>query len=157
MNETFLSWFLNVVTINFRTSRGGRLLLGGNPKDYEVAEHIATKVEVNPRMFSTLKKAKSIWSMKPRGNFDISVVGPMGIVFAFVKRKIWRGYSKSGIFYCRPYMSTFLVVSFSLVIETCPKRWRIIWERFCFKSSHTVGRKILLSIWGFTLKISILI
>ena len=41
-------------------SRGGGLLLDGNPKGYEVAEHIATKVEVNPRMLSTLKNEKSI-------------------------------------------------------------------------------------------------
>ena len=39
---------------------GGRLLLYGNPKGHEVAEHIATKVEVNPRMLSTLENAKSI-------------------------------------------------------------------------------------------------
>ena len=55
MNATFLSRFLNVVIRNLRMSRGGRLLLDGNPKGYEVAEHIATVVEVNPRMLSTLK------------------------------------------------------------------------------------------------------
>ena len=53
MNDTFLSWFLNVVTRNFRMSRGGRLHLDGNKKGYELAEHISTKVEVNPRMLST--------------------------------------------------------------------------------------------------------
>ena len=54
-------------------SRGGRLLLDGNPKGYEVSEHIATKVEVNPRMLSTLKNAKSISSMNPGGKFrDLS-------------------------------------------------------------------------------------
>ena len=36
-------------------SRSGRLLLDGNPNGYEVAERIATKVVVNPRMLSTLK------------------------------------------------------------------------------------------------------
>ena len=41
-------------------SRGGRLLLDGNPNGYEVAEHIFTKVEVNPRMISTLKNEKFI-------------------------------------------------------------------------------------------------
>ena len=60
MNTTFLSLFLNVATINFRMSRGGRLLLDGNPKGYEVAEHIATKVEVNTRVLLTFKNAKSI-------------------------------------------------------------------------------------------------
>ena len=29
--------------------------MDGNPKENEVAEHIATKVEVNPRMLSILK------------------------------------------------------------------------------------------------------
>ena len=38
----------------------GRLLLDGNPKAYEVAEHIYTKVKVNTRIISTLKKEKSI-------------------------------------------------------------------------------------------------
>ena len=45
MNATFLTWFLNAVKRNFRVSRGGSLLLDGNPKRYEVAEHIATKSE----------------------------------------------------------------------------------------------------------------
>ena len=31
-----------------------------NPKGYEVEERIATKVEVNPWMLSTLKNTKSI-------------------------------------------------------------------------------------------------
>ena len=60
MNALFLSWFLNVVIRNFRMSRGGRLLLDENPKWYEVAEHIITKVEVNTQILSTLKNAKSI-------------------------------------------------------------------------------------------------
>ena len=79
MNETFLSWFLNVVTRNLRMSRGGRLLMDRNPKGYEVTEHIATKFEVNPRMLSTLKNAKSIWSMNPGEIFKKSVVGPLEI------------------------------------------------------------------------------
>ena len=49
-----------MVTNNFRISRGGRLLLDENSNRYEVAEHIVTKFEVNPRMLSTLKNAKSI-------------------------------------------------------------------------------------------------
>ena len=36
-------------------SRGRRFILGGNPKGYEVAEIIATKVELNPRMLSILE------------------------------------------------------------------------------------------------------
>ena len=34
--------------------KGKRLILDGNPKRFEVAQHIATKVEVNRRMLSTL-------------------------------------------------------------------------------------------------------
>ena len=60
MNATFLYWSLNAVTRNFYMSIGGLLILYRNPNGYEVAEHIATKVEVNPRMLSTLKNAKSI-------------------------------------------------------------------------------------------------
>ena len=44
--------------------------MDGNSKGYEVAEHIATKVEVNPRMLSTLKNAKTILSMNPGANFE---------------------------------------------------------------------------------------
>ena len=43
------------------------MLLDGNPKGYEVAEHIATKVEVNTRMLSTFKNAKSILKHETRG------------------------------------------------------------------------------------------
>ena len=41
-------------------SRGGRLILDGKPKGYEVAKHIDKKFEINPWMISTLKNAKSI-------------------------------------------------------------------------------------------------
>ena len=47
VDETFLSLLLNVVARNLRMLRGGRFLLDGNPKGGEVAEHIATKFEVN--------------------------------------------------------------------------------------------------------------
>ena len=154
MNATFLSWFLNVVTRNFRMSRGGRLLLDGNPKGCEVAEHIATKVEVNPWMLSTLKNEKSIWSMNPGENFKTSVVGPLEILFALVKRKIGQGSSNSWRFYGRPFMSPFLAIRFSQVIETWPKRWWISWDRVCFESPHTVSTTIFLSLWGLILTIS---
>ena len=36
MHATLLSLFLNVVTMNFRMSRGVGLLLDGNPKGYKV-------------------------------------------------------------------------------------------------------------------------
>ena len=60
MNANFLSLFLNIVTIKFSASRGGRLLMDGNPKGCEVAEHIATKFELNPWMISTFKNEKFI-------------------------------------------------------------------------------------------------
>ena len=88
MNATVLSWFINVLTRIFRMSRGGCLLLDENPKGYEVAEHIATKVEVNLRILSTLKNAKFIWIMNPGANVETSVVGPLGILVALVKRQI---------------------------------------------------------------------
>ena len=154
MNATFLSWFLNVVTRNLRMSIVGRLLLDGNPKGYEVAEHIAKTVEVNPWMISTLKNAKSIWSMNPGANFDTSVVGPLGILSDLVKRQIGQGSSNSGRFYGRHYMSPFLAICFSLVIETWPKRWWISWERVCFEIPKTVGTTILFSLWGLILTIS---
>ena len=58
MNATFLYWFPNVVTNHFSMSIANSL--DGNPKECVVAEHIATKFEVNPRMLSTLKNIKSI-------------------------------------------------------------------------------------------------
>ena len=140
-DANFLSWFLNSVIINLRMSIGERLLLDGNPKGCEVAKHMATKVEVNPRMFSTLKKAKSIWSMEPGANSETSLVGPMGVLAALVKRKIWQGFSKSEIISGRPSICTFLDFRFSLVTETLPKRRWINWEIFCFESAQTVGEK----------------
>ena len=68
-------------------SRGGCLILYVNPKGYEVEEHIATKFEVNPRMISELKKEESIWRKKPGGDFETSVVGPVGILVDFSRYK----------------------------------------------------------------------
>ena len=115
-NAAFLSWFLNVVTINLRLSSGVHLILGRNTKGYEVAEHIDTKVEVNPQMISTLKNAKSIWSMNPWENVEKSMVGPLGILLSFFNRQLWHGSSKSGMFVGRPSKSNFLEISFSLSI-----------------------------------------
>ena len=155
MNAVFLSLFLNVVTRNFRMSRSGRLLLDGNPKGYEISEHIATKVEVNQRMLSTLKNEKFMWSMKPLEHFDISVVVTLVISVDLVKRKIGQGCSKSGRFYGRPSISPFFAISFSLVIDTWPNNWWIIRESFCFESENPVGTTIFFSLWGLTLKILI--
>ena len=131
INENFLYWFLNVVTIHLGMSVGGILIMYGNPKGYEVAEHISTKFEVNLQMLSTLKYAKSIWSMKPGANFDTSMVIPMLIFVALVRRQIGQGYSKSGIFYGRPFMITFLVISLSLIL--------ILVQTPCPNGIHVVG------------------
>ena len=69
-------------------SRGGCFLMDENPKGYEVSEHIATKVEVNPGIILTLKNAKFIWSMKPGTNFETSVVGPLVLLAALVNIQI---------------------------------------------------------------------
>ena len=53
------------MTRNFRMSRGGSLILDGNPKGYEVAEHIVKIAELNQRMISTFKITKSILCMNP--------------------------------------------------------------------------------------------
>ena len=87
--------------------------MDGNTKGYEAAEHIATKVEVNPRMLLTLKNEKSILSMNPGANFETSVVGPLEILVALVKRQIGQGSSNSGIFSVKPSMSHFLAIRFS--------------------------------------------
>ena len=50
------------------------MVLYRNPKGYEVAENIITKVEVNTRMLSTLKNAESILSMNPGDVFETSIV-----------------------------------------------------------------------------------
>ena len=68
------------------------MLLDRNTKECELAEHIATDSEVNPRMISTLKNVKSIRNMKPGTNFEISVVGPLGILVNLVRRKNRAGF-----------------------------------------------------------------
>ena len=154
MNATFLSWFINVVTRNFRVIRGGHWLLDGDPKGYEVAEHIAKRVEVNIRMISTLKNEKSIWSMNAGGNFETSVVVLLGILVALVKRQIGQGSSDSERFSGRPSMSSSLDIFFSWVMERWTKRWWISCERVCFESPQIVGTTKFLSMWGLILKIS---
>ena len=49
---------------------------------------------------------------------DTSVVVPPVMLFALVKIQIGQGYSNSGIFSGRPFMSPFLVIRFSMLIET---------------------------------------
>ena len=54
--------------------------------------------------------------MNSEADFETSVVGPLGILFALVNRQIGQGYYKSGIFYGRPSTSPFLAIRFSMVI-----------------------------------------
>ena len=89
--------------------------------------------------------------MKPGANFKTSVFGPLGIIVAFIKRQIGQVYSKSVIFSGKPSMSPFIDIIFSHSIETWPKCWWIIWERFFFESAQTVGTKIFLSLLGLVL------
>ena len=56
--------------------------------------------------------------MKPGANFETSVVGPLGILVALVKKQIGQGSYNSGRFSGRPPMIPFLAIRFSLVIET---------------------------------------
>ena len=60
--------------------------------------------------------------MNPGANFETSVVGPLGILVALVKRQIIQGSSNSGRLSERPSMSPFIAIRFILVIETLPKR-----------------------------------
>ena len=55
------------------------------------------------------------------GNFDTSVVGTLVVLVPLVNRKIGHIYFKSGRFSGRPSMRPFLVISFSLEIETQTK------------------------------------
>ena len=84
------------MTINLRVSIGGCLLLDGNPKGYEVEEHILKKFKVNPQMLSTSKNEKFIWSIKPGGIFETSVVGPLGIFIFLGQEK-----NRAGLFQVR--------------------------------------------------------
>ena len=60
--------------------------------------------------------------MNPGEIFDKSMVGPLGILVALAKIPIWQVYSKSGRFSGGPSISTFITISFSLVIQKGLKR-----------------------------------
>ena len=152
-NANVLSWLLNIVTRHLRISRGGHLLLYGNRKGCQLAEHIATKVEVIPQMLSTLKKEKPIWSMNPGANFETSMVASMAILVALVNRQIRQGFYKLGRFVVRPFMSNFISIFISLAIKTWPNTWRKIWKRLCFDSEHKFGTTIFMFLWGLTFSV----
>ena len=121
---------IHVVTINLIISRGRSLLLDVNPKGYEVEDHISIKVEVHPRMVSTSKITKSVLSMNTVVIFEKSMVVPLDILVALVKIQIRQVSYKLGIFFGRTFMSTFILISFSLKIDTWPKCWWTILEIF---------------------------
>ena len=60
--------------------------------------------------------------MNPEGTFETSMVEPLVILFALAKIKIGQGFYKSGRSVGRPFMGTFIVISFILVIMTLTKR-----------------------------------
>ena len=56
--------------------------------------------------------------MKPGKHLEKLMVGPLGISYALVERQIGQEYSKSERFVGRPSMDPFLIIHFSLVIDT---------------------------------------
>ena len=121
-------------------SRCGLLILDVNPKEYKVAEHIATEFEENPQIISTLKNAKPILSMKPGKNLKKSVVGPRIILASLVKIKIGQGSSKSGRFFGIPSISPIIDNIFILEIKTRPKHWWINSEGFFLIGQRKLGQ-----------------
>ena len=73
--------------------RVGIFLLDRKPNLYDVAEHIATKVEVNPQMLLTLKNVKSILIINLGENFETPMVGTLNALNALVKGQIGKGSS----------------------------------------------------------------
>ena len=150
MNTTLWSWFLNLVTSHFIISRGRCFLPGVSPQGYEVEEHIATKVKINPRIISTLKNAKCIFSMNRRKLFETSMVEPLVILVALVRKQTGKGFSKSRIFVGKPSISPFRSFHFILETEKLPNQWWIRWESFLNKA-QTVGTTIFLFLCGLNL------
>ena len=120
----------------------------------------------NRRTFASGWKSKGVWSSRTyghkswgkstdsfniknenpsgawnHGKVETSMVGPLEVLLSLIKRQIGHGSSKSGIYFGRPYMSTFLGICFSLVIETWPKCWWIIWEIYFLISPRKLGQK----------------
>ena len=69
INASLLSLFLNVVTVNLSILIGVRLILDVKPNGCEVSEYISTKVEVNPRIPSTLKTQNPFEELTQGVNF----------------------------------------------------------------------------------------
>ena len=58
------------MTRSFRISIGGRLILDGNPKVYEVAGHTSKKGDINTRMNSTFEKRKTYMKHETKIKFQ---------------------------------------------------------------------------------------
>ena len=72
---------------------------------------------IKPTDFSKLKSTKYVWRINPGANFETSMLGPMVILVASVKKQIGQGYYKSGRFFGRPFMSPFFAVICNLKME----------------------------------------
>ena len=68
-----------------------------------------------------IEKRKIHLKHEPRRNFETSLVGPLAILVALVKRQIGQGSSNSDRCFGISSMSNFLAIRFSLEIETQPK------------------------------------
>ena len=155
MDKTWLNLLFNVVTSNFKISRGGILLLDGNPNGYDLAEYTTKKVDANIQMISTLKNTKYVWSMKSGSKFDTSMVVPMGMLVDLVNSPIGKNYSKSGKYVVTPFMRTLFVIHWNIESKTQPRCWWKIWERFYFDITQIVVTTWYLFRWWLNLTTSI--
>ena len=69
MNAAFLSWFLNIVTRSFRMSRGGSLILDGNPKGVWSSRTYIHKIRGKSKYDFNIEIRKIHMKHEPRGNF----------------------------------------------------------------------------------------
>ena len=67
--------------------------------------------------YFNIENEESICRINPEANFETSMLGPLVILVNLVKRQIRHSFSKSGGIFGRPFMSPFLAIIRSLVIE----------------------------------------
>ena len=90
--------------------------------------------------------------MKPEADLEKSMIGPLKMLVAFVKRKLAQDYSKSGRFFGRLPIIPFLDIFLSLTIDTPLKRLKIIQRRVFLDRENNFGTKIVLFLCGLTLE-----
>ena len=90
-----------------------RFLLDVNQKGYCVKEYIATHVELNTHILSTLKYAKSIWSMNTGTNFYTSMFGSLGILVGLAKCQ-----TEMGFIFCQTFMGPLFAIICNLEMDT---------------------------------------